>query len=272
MNKIIVAAVQMTSTSNREANLRKAEELLNRGVDEGARVLSLPENFSFMGEDEEGKLDLAETSEGGPATDFLKGFARLNKVWIVGGSVPVKAEEGKVFNRSLLIDDQGEVATSYDKIHLFDVDIEGGESHKESRTVSPGDRVVTYKTPFGWVGLSICYDLRFPELYRELTLKGATMIFVPAAFTSQTGEAHWEVLLRARAIENQVYIIAPAQVGTHNKNRSTFGNSMIIDPWGKVMARAADEETVISAEIDLDYLDSVRRSIPCLEHRRLKNS
>ena len=271
MSKLTVAAVQMTSTYNRAANLRKAEELLKRGVDEGARFLSLPENFSFMGETEEGKLELAETPEGGSATDFMKGFARLNKVWIVGGSIPVKAEEGKVFNRSLLIDDQGVIVASYDKIHLFDVDIQGGESHKESRTVSPGDKVVTHKTPFGGVGLSICYDLRFPELYRELTLKGATMIFVPAAFTSRTGEAHWEVLLRARAIENQVYIIAPAQVGIHNKNRSTFGNSMIIDPWGKIIARARDEETVIIAEIDFDYLGSVRQSIPCLDHKRLKS-
>lgn len=272
MSKLTVAAVQMTSTSNRGANLRKAEELLNRGVDEGARVLALPENFSFMGEGESEKLELAETPEGGLVTDFLKDFAFKNKVWVVGGSIPVKAEEEKVFNRSHLIDDRGDIVASYDKIHLFDVDIEGGESHKESRTVKRGDKVVSHKTPFGEVGLSICYDLRFPELYRELSIKGAMMIFVPAAFTSRTGEAHWEVLLRARAIENQVYIIAPAQVGIHNKNRSTFGNSMIIDPWGKVMARAADEETVITAEIDLDYLDSVRQSIPCLEHRWLKNS
>lgn len=271
MNKIKVAAVQMTSTSNREANLKKAEELLKRGVDEGARILSLPENFSFMGEGESEKLELAETPEGGPASDFLKGFARHNKVWIVGGSIPVKAGEGKVFNRSLLIDDQGEIAASYDKIHLFDVHIAGGESHKESRTVSPGDRLVSHETPFGRIGLSICYDLRFPELYRELGANGATMIFVPAAFTSQTGEAHWEVLLRARAIENQLYIIAPAQVGIHNKKRSTFGHSMIIDPWGKVMAGASDEETVISANIDFDYLDSVRQSIPCLSHKRLKS-
>ena len=271
MSKITVAAVQMTSTSDREANLRKAEELLYRGVDEGARLLSLPENFSFMGEDESEKLELAETSEGGPATDFLKDFARLNKVWIVGGSIPIKAGKGKVFNRSLLIDDQGDIVASYDKIHLFDVDIAGGESHKESRTVSPGDKLVSHKTPFGGVGLSICYDLRFPELYRELGIKGAMMIFVPAAFTSRTGEAHWEVLLRARAIENQVYIIAPAQVGIHNKNRRTFGNSMIIGPWGKVIARAPDEETVIIAEIDFDYLGSVRQSIPCLSHKRLKS-
>ena len=271
MNKITVAAVQMTSTAMREANLKKAEELLKRGVDKGARLLSLPENFSYMGAGEEGKLALAETPQGGPATDFLKGFARLNKVWIVGGSIPVKAEEGKVFNRSHLIDDQGDIVASYDKIHLFDVDIAGGESHMESRTVSPGDKVVTHKTPFGGIGLSICYDLRFPELYRELATKGASMIFVPAAFTSQTGEAHWEVLLRARAIENQVYIIAPAQVGIHNKNRRTFGNSMIVDPWGQVIARAQDEETVISAEIDFDYLGSVRQSIPCLNHKRLKS-
>jgi len=271
MKKVTVAAVQMTSTSDREANLKKAEELLKKGAAEGASLLALPENFSFMGEGEKDKLEVAEMPEGGPVTEFLKGFARLNKVWIVGGSVPVKAEEGKVFNRSLLINDRGEIAASYDKIHLFDVDIAGGESHKESRTVSPGDKVVTHKTPFGVVGLSICYDLRFPELYRELTLKEATMIFVPAAFTSQTGEAHWETLLRARAIENQVYIIAPAQVGVHNKKRSTFGNSMIIDPWGRIIARGQDEETVISAEIDFDYLDSVRQGIPCLSHRRLKS-
>ena len=266
MNKITLAAVQMTSTSNREANLKKAEGLLDRGVAEGARILSLPENFSFMGEDEREKLEFAETAEGGPATNFLKAYARLHKVWIIGGSLPVKAGHGKVFNRSLLIDDDGDIASYYDKIHLFDVDIKGGESHKESRTVRSGDRLITHKTPYGTVGLSVCYDLRFAKMYRELVVRGASMIFVPAAFTSQTGEAHWEVLLRARAIENQVYIIAPAQVGMHNKNRSTFGNSMIIDPWGKVIARAKDEETVIVAEIDLDYLNLVRQSIPCLKY------
>ena len=270
MNRFTVAALQMTSTDDRDSNLKKTKRLLEKGLDRGAKLFALPENFSFMGKEEREKLELAETLEKGPSIDFLRNFASRNKVWIAGGTLPIMAGEGKVYNRSIVIDSDGSISAFYDKVHLFDVEIPGGERHKESDTVKGGDKAVTCETPFGVLGLTICYDLRFPELYRQLTAGGAKIIFVPAAFTKKTGEAHWEVLLRARAIENQIYIIAAAQHGKHNDERSTYGNSMIIDPWGKVLARAEDGERVITAEVDLDYLESVRSNIPCLEQRFFK--
>lgn len=261
----IVAAVQMTSRDDKKQNLQKAETLLQKGVERGAVILSLPENFSFMGGEGE-KLKAAEDMQSGESVVFLKEFAARHKVWILGGSVPLRAGDAKVYNASLLINDEGEVAARYDKMHLFDVDIEGGESHRESKSVRRGEKPVCADTPFGKAGLTICYDLRFPELYRRLTMEGARFIFVPSAFTKQTGLAHWEPLLRARAIENQVYIVAPAQFGRHSEERRTYGNSMIVDPWGKVIARAPDMETVITAEIDPVYQNGVRKSIPCLDH------
>ena len=269
MKEKIVAAIQMTSGNDKIGNLNKAQKLLEKGVSTGAGILALPENFSFMGSADAEKLQNAEDPEGGPSLDFLKNFSKKHGVWLIGGSIPVKADGGKVFNRTYVVGSDGEIAAHYDKIHLFDVQIPGGESHKESERVEAGKEVVTCKTPFGTVGLSICYDLRFTELFRLLAMKGANMVFVPSAFTKKTGEAHWEILLRARAIENQFYVIAPAQTGDHNSKRSTYGNSMIVDPWGKVLSRAGDEETVITAGIDDGYLSLVRRSIPCLDHRRL---
>lgn len=263
-----LAAVQMTSQDDVKKNIKRATELLLIGVDSGAKFLSLPENFSFMGKEEE-KLKIAENIIDGESINFLRDFSMRHKVWLHGGSIPIIAGDNKVYNSSLLVNDKGEIAARYDKIHLFDVNLEGNESYHESGFVKRGDTTVTCKTPFCIVGLSICYDLRFPELYREITGNGAKVIFVPAAFTVKTGKAHWEVLLRARAIENQCYIVASAQCGTHPVERRTYGNSMIIDPWGTVTARAGDEETVISADVDLDYQDEVRKSIPCLDHKRL---
>lgn len=261
-----VAAIQMTSGDKKRENLKKAGLLLEKGVDLGANLLALPENFSFMGKEGEKRRE-AEQIDDGESVNFLREFAAKYNVWLLGGTVPIKAEEGKIYNTSLLINDEGDIAARYDKIHLFDVDIPGGESHKESEMVKGGREVVSIETAYGIVGLSVCYDLRFPELYRRLTEQGARVIFVPAAFTKQTGEAHWEVLLRARAIENQVFVAAPAQVGIHSEKRQTYGNSMIIDPWGKVLARADNEETVITAKIDFSYQDEVRKSIPCLRHK-----
>ncbi|MDH3974599.1 MAG: carbon-nitrogen hydrolase family protein [Deltaproteobacteria bacterium] len=267
MENFIVAAIQMTSVNDRDENLNKANILLSEGIERGASLLALPENFSFMGKEEE-KTRVVEDLESGISLRFLKEFAFKKGVWIMGGSIPVKADSGKMYNTSLLINDNGDIAARYDKIHLFDVDIAGGESHRESKLVEPGKEPVTVDTPLGRLGLSICYDLRFPELYRSLTQEGAKIIFSPAAFTVETGLAHWEILIRARAIENQVYMIAPAQYGTHSSTRRTFGHAMIVDPWGKVLAKAADRETVITAEIDFSYQDEVRQGLPCLRHRR----
>lgn len=265
-----VAAVQMTSGNNKQENLKKAERLLREGLNDGATLLSLPENFSFMGNESE-KWMAAETIEDGESVRFLKSFAVEHHVWLLGGSIPIRADHNKSYNSSLLIDDRGEITARYDKIHLFDVDIKGGESHLESRFIKGGSRTVCADTPFCKIGLSICYDLRFPELYRELVFNGARLLFVPSAFTVNTGQAHWEVLLRARAIENQCYVIAPAQVGTHNEKRKTYGNTMIVDPWGEILARAEGKETVITAGIDLIYADEIRKGIPCLDNIRIRH-
>jgi predicted amidohydrolase len=264
--KIKTAAIQMTSIADKAANLEKSEALLLKAVKEGAGLIALPENFSFMGSDEE-KLAEAENIEDGVSVLFLKDFAQKHRLWLLGGSIAIHAGEGKVYNSSLLINDNGDIAARYDKIHLFDVQIRGGESHMESRMVKRGESPVCADTPLGPAGLSVCYDLRFPELYRRLVSEGAKLLFVPAAFTYKTGLAHWEVLLRARAIENQCYLIAPAQTGMHSALRRTYGNSMIIDPWGKVLAKAGEEEEVIFAEIDTSYQDEIREGIPCLRHR-----
>jgi len=269
MDNFIVAAVQITSVNNREKNLNKAYTLLSKGVERGATLLALPENFSFMGQEEE-KTKVVENLESGMSINFLRDFALKNKVWIMGGSIPLKAKTGKIYNSSLLFDDNGKITARYDKVHLFDVNIRGGESHKESKLVEPGKEVVIAETPFGKLGFSICYDLRFPELYRKMTHEGARIIFSPAAFTVETGLAHWEALIRARAIENQVYMVAPAQFGQHSGSRRTFGNTMIVDPWGKVLAKAADREMVITAEIDLSYQEEIRKGLPCLQHRRFE--
>ena len=266
----IVAAVQMTSGNNKRNNLKKAEDLLKRGVDMGAKLLSLPENFSFIGLEGEG-LTEAEDIESGESAGFLRSFAAKYGVWLVGGSISVKTDNGKIFNTSLLVSEHGEILGKYNKIHLFDVDLAGGESHRESDYVEKGKTTVSVDSPYGKVGLSVCYDLRFSELYLRLALDGARLVFVPAAFTLETGKDHWETLIRARAIENQLYIIAPAQFGIHNKKRRTYGNSMIVDPWGKVIARASDKEMVITAELDLSYQDEIRKRIPCLQHHSLKH-
>jgi predicted amidohydrolase len=264
----MVAAVQMTSRNEKVENLKKAGYLLKKGVDMGATLLALPENFSFMGEERE-KIKVAEELESGESVEFLRNFSEEHGVWLLGGSIPLKAGVGKVYNTSLLINDKGKVAARYDKIHLFDVDLGKGEAYRESDFVQRGDKPVSADTPFGRAGLSICYDLRFPELYRRLVTEGAEIVFAPSAFTLKTGKDHWEILVRARAIENQVYMVAPAQFGVHSEKRTTYGNAMIVDPWGKVVARASEKETVIVAELDLSYQKDVRRSVPCLKHRVL---
>jgi predicted amidohydrolase len=258
----------MTSTADRARNLATAIRLLNEAADLGAKLIGLPENFALMGRDEE-RIAAAEPLEG-PTLGAIREVARARRVWIVAGSVAEKVDQpGKTANTSALIADDGSIAAAYRKIHLFDVNIPDGARYAESETVAPGDKVVLAPTPLGRIGLTICYDLRFPELYRQLSGLGAEVVFIPAAFTLFTGKDHWEVLIRARAIENLSYVVAPAQVGRHSANRLTYGNAMIVDPWGTVLARCPDGEGVCVARFDRPRMERARQELPALKHRRL---
>jgi len=269
MSRFIAAAIQLCAGSDKVANLDKAESFVAEAVRQAAQLVVLPEVFLSRGLRSEERT--AAEPIPGPSTERLSALARGLKIHLVAGSILEQGAGDKVFNTSLVFDARGELIARYRKLHLFDVDIPGHVSIRESDTRAPGDRVVTVSTALGVLGLSVCYDLRFPELYRQLTRAGAEIITVPSAFTFPTGAAHWEVLLRARAIENQVYIIAPDQIGRSPSGVVDFGNSMIIDPWGKPLARAADREMVIFAEIDRDYQERVRRELPCLTHIKLGN-
>ena len=269
---ISVAALQMCSGDGREANLASAGRLLALAAARGARVAVLPENFSMMAQRDADRRALAEADGAGPVQDFLAQQARALQLWIVAGSVPIANAPGERTAQACLVyDERGERVARYDKIHLFDVDIpERNESYRESAHMAPGNRVVTLATPAGRLGLSICYDLRFPELYRQLQGAGAQWLVVPAAFTAPTGEAHWEPLLRARAIENLCYVVASGQWGEHPNGRRTWGHSMIIDYWGRIQAQLADGEGVITAAIDLVAQAEARRNFPALGHRVLQ--
>jgi predicted amidohydrolase len=267
MRSYLAAAVQMTASSVKEENLEKAATFVRLAAERGASLIVLPEVFSWRGPRAEEPAQV-ETIPG-PTSERLRELVRRHQVYLLAGSFLEKSDEARSYNTSLLLSPQGELLAHYRKIHLFDVDIPGQVRVKESDTKKPGQELVACNTPLGGFGLSVCYDLRFPELYRGLADRGAEVIFVPSAFTFPTGAAHWEPLLRARAIENQAYIIAPNQIGKNAHGFADYGNSMIIDPWGKVIARAADKECFITAEIDRDYLEKVRRELPCLTHRRL---
>jgi predicted amidohydrolase len=264
----LLGAVQLTSTADRSRNLETAVRLVNEAADLGARLIGLPENFAYMGP-EEGRRAGAEPLEG-PTVKALCEVARRRGVYVLAGSIAEKVDDpGKTANTSVLIADDGRVAAAYRKIHLFDVSIPDGARYAESEVVVPGDKVVIAPTPLGRIGLTVCYDLRFPELYRKLAALGAEVITIPAAFTLFTGKDHWEVLLRARAIENLAYVMAPAQVGRHSASRQTFGNAMIVDPWGVVLARCPDGEGVCVAPFRRDRLEQVRLELPALKHRKL---
>lgn len=268
-----VAAIQMNSSNKKGENIKNARELLSKAVNSGATLIVLPENFSFMGDSETDKLSVAEALNKGASIDFLKCSARNHKVWVAGGTIPLKTKDPqRVTNTLLLYNDQGEKVGRYDKIHLFDVNINEKESYFESNVIKEGNTPVTVKTPLGCLGLTICYDLRFPELYRELIHMGAEIFLVPSAFTYITGIAHWEVLLRARAIENQAYVIAAAQVGDHPGGRRTFGHSMIIDPWGKVLSEVDQDDGIAIADIDLTKVFEIRKKMPCLTQRRMETT
>ncbi len=268
----IFAAIQMASGPQVTANLLLAGQLIAEAADKGARFVVLPENFGLMGVTEQDKLEVAESADGGPMQEFLAENARKHGVWICGGTVPIETPTaGKVYASSLIYDDEGRQVARYDKVHLFDVSLpDVDENYNESETILPGDRTVVVDTPFGKVGLAVCYDLRFPELFRELVDRGAEIIFVPAAFTDLTGKAHWDILVRARAVENLCYVVASAQGGYHVNGRTTYGHSMIVDPWGAVVDEADDHKPgVVLGDINLDCLRRVRRSFPVLQHRRL---
>jgi predicted amidohydrolase len=267
--RILAAAVQMTSTADAERNLAAAEALVEEAAARGAALVGLPENFAFLRA--EGQPVPEAQALDGPWVGRMSGLARRLKITLLLGSLPERVPgDARVRNTSLLLGPDGRTLAVYRKIHLFDIDLPGMEHLKESRSVLPGDEVVLAETPFAPIGLSICYDLRFPELYRELTRRGARILAVPSAFTERTGKAHWEVLLRARAIENLAYVLAPAQVGSHGPGRASHGQAMIVDPWGAVLAQAPDGEGLALAELDFQRQDRIRRELPALLHARLR--
>ncbi len=262
-----VAALQMVSAPDVAANLAEADRLIAEAAADGARLVLLPEYFCFMGFKDTDKLALAEPHQDGPLQRFLADAARRHGVWVIGGTLPLRAPEpSRVLNTTLVFDPQGREAARYDKIHLFSFE-KGEESFDEARTIRPGDTVRTFEAPFGRVGLSVCYDLRFPELYRRMG--DCALIVVPSAFTYTTGRAHWETLLRARAVENQCYVLAAAQGGKHGNGRRTWGHSMLIDPWGEIVAVRDEGAGVVSGALDPARLAEVRESLPAWRHRVL---
>ena len=265
---LVAAAVQMTSTADVEANLLVAERLVQLAAARGASFVALPENFAFLRS--EGERPPAPQDLDGPWVRRMAEAARRSGVTLLLGSLPERVPgDPKVHNTSVLLGPGGDVLAVYRKIHLFDIDLPGMEHLKESRAVVPGGEVVVAEAPFGRLGLSICYDLRFPELYRALARGGARVLAVPSAFTDRTGRDHWEVLLRARAIENLAFVVAPAQVGTHGKGRASHGHAMIVDPWGRILDEVPEDEGVALARLDFEAQDRVRRELPALSHARL---
>jgi len=266
-----VACIQMASGPAVGANLLEAERLIGMAADRGAELVVLPENFAIMGKQESDKVAVRESDDGGPIQDFLSQQAVKQGVWLVGGTVPMVAKaDNKIRAACLLYDDQGVRAARYDKIHLFDVSlVDSDESYAESEAIESGDQAVVVDTPFGKLGLAVCYDLRFPELFRTMLDQGMDIIAMPSAFTAITGKAHWSILVRARAIENLCYVLAAGQGGYHVNGRETYGHSMIVDPWGQIMNELANGSGLVCADIDLQRLNNIRRTFPALEHRNI---
>ncbi len=264
------AIVQLCSSDNLSQHLDSVREGVVEAASLGAELIALPENFAYMRR--EGSAFPCAQEPRGELIRFLSGLAVESGAWLLGGSFPEKIQDdSRVYNTSLVFAPDGQEVARYRKIHLFDVDL-GAHSYRESKHFAPGTEIVVASTAFGGVGLSICYDLRFPELYRALTDQGAHFLAVPSAFMPQTGKDHWEVLLRARAIESQCFVLAAAQCGEHSPDRASYGHSLIIDPWGKILARGQDSPTVITAECDTEELLRIRREIPSLANRRLGSS
>jgi predicted amidohydrolase len=265
---VLAAAIQMTSTAEVERNLDTAERLVTAAAARGAQLVGLPENFAFLRS--EGQPVPAAQTLDGPWVRRMADLARRHRLTLLLGSLPERIEgETRIYNTSVLLGPDGGTLATYRKMHLFDIDLPGLEHLKESRAVRPGEALVVADTPAGRIGLSICYDVRFPELYRRLSRDGARVLAVPSAFTDRTGKDHWEVLMRARAIENLAYVFAPAQTGPHGQGRASYGHALIVDPWGAVVAQVADGEGAAIAELDFDRQDRLRRELPALDHRRL---
>ncbi|MCL2076024.1 MAG: carbon-nitrogen hydrolase family protein [Betaproteobacteria bacterium] len=269
MKNIRIAAIQMVSGCDVARNLADAALLIAKAVDSGAELIGLPEYFPVIGVDDSLPVAASEPYEQGPIQDWLKETAARHGVWLLAGSIPLRSDvPGMAFNSTLVLNPRGEVAARYDKIHLFSFTSDD-ERYNESACILPGQREVAFDSPFGRIGLSICYDLRFPELYRVLAAPAPLdLIFLPAAFTRVTGRAHWEILVRARAIENQCYLLTAAQGGEHESGRRTYGNSMIIDPWGEILARRATGKGFIMAELDHQRIAEVRHRLPAFSHRK----
>jgi len=268
-----VAAVQMTSGGDRDANLRAAERGIRAAADQGAALVVLPEGFAFIGERDQDTLVIAEGDGDGPLQSFLSTMAARYGLWLVGGTLPLLAAEGgRVRAACLLFDDRGERVARYDKMHLFDVVVPGGETYRESATFAPGKDPLVVDSPCGRLGVAVCYDLRFPELFRQMLDRGLELVAVPAAFAASTGAVHWEILVRARAVENLAYVVAAGQGGRHPGGRTTHGHSMIVDPWGLVLAEvpADTPEGAICCALDKERQARLRRDFPAIAHRRLK--
>lgn len=265
----LAAVIHMTSTSDKTANLEKAERMIRLAAARGARLVGLPETFNWRGKRTE-EAAAAENLDGYTLSAMARVAQELDIHLLAGSITEHVPGESRRYNTSVLFAPDGARLAVYRKIHLFDIDLPGRVTVKESDVKMPGSEVVTAAIDIGRVGLSVCYDVRFPELYRRLVYAGASIVTIPSAFTFPTGEAHWEVLIRARAIENQCYVLAPAQFGTNVHGFADYGNSMIVDPWGRVLARAADQEGVLVAPLDMEYLERVRRELPSLAHARLR--
>ena len=271
MSTAQLAALQMTSGPRLAENLEQAAELIQQAVEQGAKLVVLPENFALMSDSPEDKLSIREKEGEGPIQAFLAKTALQQKIWLVGGSFPLYSQDrGKAYNACPIYNDKGEQIACYKKIHLFDAKVKPGlEVYEESRLIEAGSEVVAVKTPYGVLGVAICYDLRFPELFRQLAWLGAEIIAVPTAFTVKTGEAHWEVLMRARAIENFCYLVGACQTGTHESGRQTYGHSLIIDPWGTVLSSLQEGRGVVKAAFSNEHLQQIRQDFPVHQHRRL---
>ncbi len=267
----VIGAVQMSTSPDVDANLLEAERLIRVAAEAGAGLVVLPENFAFMGKGGEDQVALREAEGRGPLQAFLSRVAEQQRIWLVGGTIPLAATDpGRVRAASLVFDDRGRQVARYDKIHLFDVSLPGGEEHhRESATIEPGTDVVVIDSPFGRLGIAVCYDLRFPELFRLMLDQGVELVAISAAFTAVTGKAHWETLVRARAIENLVFVVAAAQDGLHLNGRETHGHSMVVDPWGAILAEASPGVGFTCVAVDPELQRTVRRSFPAIEHRRL---
>jgi predicted amidohydrolase len=284
MSHLTVAAIQLTSTDDVAKNLDTCGRLISEAAASGAKLIGLPENFAYLGSDRDHRLSLAERvgddetgpRAAGPILTAMRRAAQQAGAWLLLGGFPeighTPTADGalqRIRNTSVLLSPDGDVTAVYRKIHLFDVDVPGGLRFRESETIEPGADVVVAETPWGGLGLTICYDLRFPELYRAIAGRGARVCAVPSAFTLETGKDHWHVLLRARAVENQMFVFAPAQRGHHGGQRRSYGHALVVDPWGVVIAECGDHEGFALAKLDFDYQDQVRRNLPCLSHRRL---